>query len=231
MADIYEITRRQLYILVGAGTVVSILLIMLGFVLGRNFVMPEQFSSAREIAGISSLESSDENMSEEIKKLRISNDGRSSEKPFVNDEGLSFYEKLKVDTSKDIEEEKTEKTKTETGTKVEINQKFTEAKLPVPTPSPVADPYATAKPDFKKAYVVQVSSVKRKEYAEETLAKLQKLGYPAYISKIKFKTGIVNYRARVGPYSNRATADKIAARIRKQRHNSPLVMTVKNGER
>jgi len=228
MADIYEITRRQLYILIAAASILSILLIILGFVLGRTIVLPERIPAPVTITedNYDSVENS------EIKGLKKSNQGTSSKKPFVDEEGLGFYDKLKVDDEKPAEKETVNISKplaeTIPSKSPEKTEVTTTKKVP-PTPTP--DLFTLAGPNFKKAYAVQVSSVKRKSYAEETKKKLEKTGFPVYISKIKFNTGIVNYRVRVGPYLNQEAAVKIREEIRKKHHLSPFVKTVNDGKK
>lgn len=232
MADIYEITRRQLYILVAAATVLSIILVIFGFVLGRNIVIPQRLPSPVVYSG----QGSDPLADEAVQNLRVANTTTSSAKPFVDDEGLSFYETLDVgENTKDGKRSSvtTEQTLEETRKQARqsVNTETTVSSVPTVKPTPTPDLLELTGDTFKKAYVVQVSSVKRKAFADETVTKLKKKGFPAYISKIKFNTGIVNYRVRVGPFVHQKGANQIGEKIRKEMHLSPLVMTIRNSKK
>ncbi|MBN1879145.1 SPOR domain-containing protein [bacterium] len=230
MAESYELTRRHLHIIVVSAVIIIVLVLMLGIVIGKNISLPQKFPSAEDLA---QNISNDPNKlgSAELKNLRSTSD-ESSTKPHVEDEGYSFYEKFS-------QSEQTESTTTvvesfsalQTQTpKVDMDPAVDTGDQSLPA-SPTPDIYATAPPDFVLAYVVQTSSVGNREFAETSVRKLLKKGYPAYISKIKFKTGKENYRVRIGPYESKAAAEEIFKRVKAELKNTPLLMTVKKGDR
>lgn len=234
MSDSYIVSRRTLYILIASAAILSILLVMLGFVLGRNVSIPEPFPSVDQLAGDVSTVTSEDELPEEIRTLRKSGGGETSGTPFVDNEKLSFFEKLKIDDEPekdaDASESETEPRAQQSETASEETTVVTSA-LPTPVPTATPDRMALAGSDFKKAYVVQVHSVKNKAWAEKARRDLERSGYPAYISRVRFKTGIVNYRVRVGPYLDRQAAETIKEQIRREFHQSPLVMTVVDGQK
>lgn len=71
---------------------------------------------------------------------------------------------------------------------------------------------AAAKPDDTR-YIVQVGAFAEAEKAREVRAKLERAGLKTYAQVVDTKDG-KRTRVRVGPFTNRAEADKAAARIK-----------------
>ncbi|HPQ40930.1 MAG TPA: SPOR domain-containing protein [bacterium] len=235
MSDTYVITRRNLYILVASAAVLSILLVIFGFVLGRNVSIPEPFPSVDQLTGEVASGLSEDELPEEIRSLRKSSGEDTSGQPFVDNEKLSFYDTLKIDDEPDADDT-VEKPDSEPRTMPEVSIRTDDKTIvtsAIPTVPPTATPnaLATAGPDFSTAYVVQVHSVKNKAWAEKACDDLERRGYPSYISRVRFKTGVVNYRVRIGPYLEKEAAEMVKERIRKELHQSPLVMTVRDGQK
>lgn len=232
MAEIYEITRRHLHILIVSAAIIIVLVLMLGIVVGKNISLPHQFPAVEDIAQKAGG-NRQPGETEEIKNLRSAS-GESSTKPFIEDEGHTFYEKLS-------DSEKTDSTTTvvesfnplDSAAETSVTESI--SGLPVSSPGtaevPTPDVLATAPPDFKLAYVIQTSSVSNRSFAEDSVKKILAMGYPAYISNVTFRTGKENFRVRVGPYEDKGIADEICRRIKADLNTSPLVMIVKNGER
>lgn len=230
MSKVYEITRKNMCILVAAATVLSVLLVIFGFVLGRNIAIPEPFPSVDTITGGVDAGSGDAELPEEIRSLRTSTGDDTSGKPFVDNEKLSFYDTLDLDGETERQDVGKGASEGEVrDLKKTVSRQENGTPVPIATASPTPDPFATASPDFDTAYVVQVHSVRNRKYAEKARDDLSRKGYPSYISKIRFNTGIINYRVRVGPYAERDAADTIKERIRREFHQSPLVMVVRDG--
>ncbi|MBN1296164.1 SPOR domain-containing protein [bacterium] len=247
MPEPFEITRRQLYSLVAAGIFIALLCLAAGFVIGKNSTFPQPFPTVEEIARRVPEDATEDDLPEELRQLRRTSPDETSGKPFVKNEGHSYYNLLKLGERTDTgPSEQTDSGGTvppppddsmvtvqsvlpsidSAGNTVESQNP---AKAPVPDATP--DPKATVGPDFEKAYVVQVHSVKKMKFAEDAKKKLVDKGFPAYVSKIRFNTGITNYRVRVGPYADKTTADSVSDAVIKTFHWSPLVVTVKNGEK
>jgi DedD protein len=103
------------------------------------------------------------------------------------------------------------------------------APKPAPTPEPAPQPKSSAKADADRAQallngqpvakadearvVVQVGAFAEAEAVRQTRAKLDKLGLKSYTQVVDVG-GAPRTRVRVGPFSNRAEADKAAARIK-----------------
>ncbi len=209
MSGPIELSRNNLYILVAVSVFLAILLVILGFVLGQVIVIPEPFPSAQDLADQVEVVDEVVMLPEEIEKLSRKQEG-SSGSPNVPEEGMTFYEKLVVATPSpavDVHVETFEMvTRTETASGVEIP--------------------ATPTPDSGKRFIVQVSSVKNKSYADELESKLKKKGYPAYISRFEFKNKRVNYRVRVGPYPTRDQAVETRLKLEKQERLAPVVYKI-----
>jgi DedD protein len=88
-----------------------------------------------------------------------------------------------------------------------------EPKLP-PKPAVVAAPVVAAKAVVADGrYVVQVGAFAETTGAREARAKVEKLGLKTYTQVVETQDG-KRIRVRVGPYAERAEADKAAAQLR-----------------
>ncbi len=219
MAESYEITKHQLYILIISGVCLAVLFIVLGFVLGRNVQIPEPFPSVEEIAG-----SSDENMSQwtEVIQDVPKSTKDSSESPHIPNENLTFYDQF----SKNTPPPPTPTEPPQTSTTVESYAAMNAAKPTVAATAVPEIPPTAAITDSAVGFSVQLSANKRKEFADELKDGLVKKGYPAYVSKQIFKNKNVSYRVRVGPYSTKAEAERIASQLEKNERIVPWIVQV-----
>ena len=72
-----------------------------------------------------------------------------------------------------------------------------------------------------ESYVAQVGAYSKPDTAKQELSKLKKWGFKAYIEKVGDKT-----RVRVGPYADRAKAEKAAHQLEKHGLH-PVIITAK----
>ena len=98
----------------------------------------------------------------------------------------------------------------------------TTAKPEPPAPSPqtaanTAKP--PAPPPARGGYVLQVGQFKSRDNANALAADLKKNGYPAIIATAT--TGL--FAVRVGPYGDRAEAERIQAKLLRERGSKPLI--------
>lgn len=93
---------------------------------------------------------------------------------------------------------------------------------PAPQPEPqrqaAADPPPRQQPAARQnsgGPVVQVFSSNDRDQAERTLERLQDAGQPAFLSPVEVD-GQTMYRVRIGPFSDRAAAEKVADEVRRR---------------
>ena len=91
-----------------------------------------------------------------------------------------------------------------------------------PAPTQVAAAGSTSDPD---AWTVQVSAFRSRSLAEELRARLAARGFEAYVSPAMSEDGRPRYRVRVGSYTARGDAERVAADLRGERGLSPLITT------
>jgi cell division septation protein DedD len=84
-------------------------------------------------------------------------------------------------------------------------------------PARVVEPVATAEP-AGEGFVVQVAATPRREEADAIRARLQKKGYPAFVTT----AGRV-FRVRVGKYKDRAEAAGVSKRLETEERFKPWV--------
>jgi len=78
-----------------------------------------------------------------------------------------------------------------------------------------------APPPARGGYVLQVGQFKSRENANALAADLKKNGYPAIIATAT--TGL--FAVRVGPYGDRAEAERIQAKLLRERGSKPLIQS------
>jgi cell division septation protein DedD len=79
------------------------------------------------------------------------------------------------------------------------------------TPPKAAEPAPSSKTSLPAA--LQVNAFRSRENADKEVAQLKAKGYPAFV--LPSQAGGL-FRVRVGPYSQRADADRVAARMRQE---------------
>jgi cell division septation protein DedD len=89
---------------------------------------------------------------------------------------------------------------------------------PAPEPQPAPK---TSKPSGK--YTVQVSAVKDAQRAARLVAELRKKGFRAYQIRTEVPGNGVWYRVRVGAFSDRASADKMAGKLKVAKYGAMVV--------
>jgi len=107
---------------------------------------------------------------------------------------------------------------------------------PTPAPPPTKPPEPTATPVPKRAaapakaapkaepHWVQVLATRKASVADDLTKKLKADGFPADVTPVPGKPGW--FRVRVGPYSDRAKAESVAAKIQKveKTKNRPFIV-------
>jgi len=72
-----------------------------------------------------------------------------------------------------------------------------------------------AKPRGLKAWVVQIGSFGKEDNANSLVRKLQDMGYPAFIERLKQDSGVV-YRVRIGPELLRSDASALKEKLERE---------------
>ena len=103
------------------------------------------------------------------------------------------------------------------------------ASTPAPAKKPAAAPPTTrpAAPAAGDGFVVQVFSTRDEPQARKVLGELKGAGHRAFLSAVEV-TGQTMYRVRVGPFSQRGEAEKIAGQVRRQMKLDPWVTAAGN---
>ncbi len=83
---------------------------------------------------------------------------------------------------------------------------------------------ATA-PSAKVRFTVQIASYPAKDLAEEETKRMKKRGYAAFITASELPDKGTWYRVRLGSFSNKEAAEKLAAELRTKENLSPFVTT------
>jgi len=101
-----------------------------------------------------------------------------------------------------------------------VPERKTAPAFPVPAPAaPALDP-AAARP-----WTVQVSSFRSRALADELRGQLAAKGFDAYMVSVTTEEGRVRHRVRVGGFTTRAEAERVANELRGERNLNPFVTT------
>jgi DedD protein len=91
------------------------------------------------------------------------------------------------------------------------------AATPPPAPPKAAEPASAPKTSMPapsaSGWALQVNAFRSRENADKEVAQLKAKGYPAFVAPGQ-AGGL--FRVRVGPYAQRADADRVAARMRQE---------------
>lgn len=86
---------------------------------------------------------------------------------------------------------------------------------PTPTPAPPAPAQTTApRPAGRADWFLQTGAYSTKAVADGQVAKLKQLNVPAFV--LPPESGGKSFRVRIGPYADRAEADRVKSRIARQ---------------
>ena len=94
-----------------------------------------------------------------------------------------------------------------------------------PAPSPVPGSGGSGPATPARPWTVQVSSFRSRGLADELRSRLQARGFDAYLVRVATDEGRVWHRVRVGGYSTRAEAERVATELRAERNLNPVVTT------
>jgi cell division protein FtsN len=98
------------------------------------------------------------------------------------------------------------------------------AREAAPSPAAASPAPAGGVPDGQ-LWTVQVSSFRSRGLAEELRARLAARGLDAYLVSTSSEEGRVRYRVRVGAFTSRTEAERVAGELRTERSLNPFVTT------
>jgi len=92
-------------------------------------------------------------------------------------------------------------------------------------PPPAAPAAPAADPAAARPWTVQVSSFRSRALADELRGQLTAKGFDAYMVSVTTEEGRVRHRVRVGGFTTRAEAERVAGELRGERNLNPFVTT------
>ena len=90
-----------------------------------------------------------------------------------------------------------------------------------PTPATVSTPPPSAKPGV---WAVQVVALTDKAAASAVVQRLSAKGYPAFMVSPQSGAPVQNYKVQVGKFEDRAEAEQIAGRLKKEEQFQPWIL-------
>jgi cell division septation protein DedD len=111
---------------------------------------------------------------------------------------------------------------------VEASKPAAEPPKPAPSAPPVAEPAATPPPAAAQAprsgtWAVQVVALSDRSAATAVVQRLTGKGYPAFLVTPQAGAPVQSYRVQVGRYSDRAEAEQMRIRLKKEEQFEPFV--------
>jgi cell division septation protein DedD len=97
----------------------------------------------------------------------------------------------------------------------------TTAAAAAPAPNPPPSPNATAS---KSGWAVQVVALTDRSAAMAVVQRLTGKGYPAFLVTPQAGAPVQNYKVQVGRYSERAEAEQIKTRLKKEEQFEPWIL-------
>jgi cell division septation protein DedD len=82
---------------------------------------------------------------------------------------------------------------------------------------------SAAEPSEKVRFTVQIASYPDKDMAEEEMKRMKKRGYAAFIVASELEDKGTWYRVRLGSFSNKTAAEKLATELRSKENLNPFV--------
>jgi cell division septation protein DedD len=93
--------------------------------------------------------------------------------------------------------------------------------VPAPVAAPAPGPTSTARPG---TWAVQVVALTDRSAATAVVQRLTGKGYPAFLVNPQAGAPVQNYKVQVGRYSDRAEAEQIKTRLKKEEQFEPWIL-------
>jgi len=94
---------------------------------------------------------------------------------------------------------------------------------PAPRPAPPTEPPATSAP-ADDGWVLQITALRDRDAAEALVKRLADKGYPAFLVDPVPGEPVALHRVRVGRYTDRAEAERIARQLEREEQFTPLII-------
>lgn len=225
-----QLDGKQLVFLFMAATVVSVVVFLLGVMVGRNVRLP-----AAAIAAASTDSSVDPTADPSDTVESVSSTGTSERIPLSAQETLTYAERLEapdpvrerlddptasiVRTPARASEARPETVSPERAAPAPKAPATLPARTPARTPEPAVQNASFTEPPGN-GYVVQVLAAVKREEAESLARKLAAKGYPTFVSVGDAKVP-AKFRVRVGKYNDKREADAIFRRLEQEERFKP----------
>lgn len=225
-----QLDGKQLVFLFMAATVVSVVVFLLGVMVGRNVRLP-----APAIAAASTDQSVDPTVDPTVTGQSVSGAGTTERIPLSAQETLTYAERLEApepvresldDPTAAIartpargSEPRPEAVSEERAAPAPKAPATVPARAPARTPEPAVQNASFTEPPGN-GYVVQVLAAVKREEAENLARRLTAKGYPTFVSVGDAKVP-AKFRVRVGKYSDKREADRIFRRLEQEERFKP----------
>ena len=215
---VVRISRKGLIVWVGLILFVAVWMFILGILVGRG-IAPVNLEAGRLEKELADLKARVLRQEQSRVEARVSEakDGAAD---------LGFYEALKSPKKEVPFKPQTKEPDRPKSVAKPVAPK--PAPAPKPKPKPVKK-VATAQPQAQQAnttkgrFTVQVSALKDGQKAAGLVGELRKKGYQAYQIRTQVPNKGVWYRIRVGAFTDRRDAGKMAAKLKAQNYGAMVV--------
>jgi cell division septation protein DedD len=220
-----QLSGKQLVALFMATTVVSVVIFLCGVLVGRNVRGESAFAAGSAKTPI--LTSAAGVSPAPAEPLPAT----APEVPAPAERPLSYNDRL--NSEKPVSETLKARTEPEPGSTAEAPKAPTpaarEAKAETPpkpaSPAPVpAATAAAAQPAQPGVWAVQVVALNDRAAATAVVQRLHAKGYPAFLVTPQTGAPVQNYKVQVGRFDDRAEAEQIAGRLKKEEQFQPWIL-------
>ena len=229
-----QLDGKQLVFLFMAATVVSVVVFLLGVMVGRNVRLPAAaIAAASTDSSVDPTADPTADPSDTVES--VSSTGTSERIPLSAQETLTYAERLEAPdpvretlddptapiarTPPRASEARPETVSPERAAPAPKAPATLPARTPVRTPEPAVQNASFTEPPGN-GYVVQVLAAVKREEAESLARRLAAKGYPTFVSVGDAKVP-AKFRVRVGKYNDKREADAIFRRLEQEERFKP----------
>jgi cell division septation protein DedD len=217
-----QLSGKQLVFLFMATTVVSVVIFLCGVLVGRN-VRGEALASARTPLSTSTATAGTSSVPTPNTASPTAEAPAPAERPLTYDERLKSDNPVPENLRARTEPEPVSTPEVPKPTATPSTQAKTEAPPRPASPAPV--PAASApQPAQPGIWAVQVVALTDRAAATAVVQRLHAKGYPAFLVTPQTGAPVQNYKVQVGKFEDRAQAEQIAGRLKKEEQFQPWIL-------